>query len=278
MMKYLKSKGYKNIVNNNMFLMAEGDLPIILVSHMDTVFAVPPHTFYYDQEQTVLWSPEGLGADDRAGVYAIIELIERGFRPSIVLTQYEERGGVGADALVEIHKQCPFKNCKAIIQLDRRGYDDSVYYDCDNAQFEETINCYGFKTALGTFSDISIIAPVWGIAAVNLSCGYEREHFPTETLNLTWLNSTIEKVANMLKDCDTWSDYAYIPKPYIPVMGNWWTQDHCVCCGKELKRNEGYYCNATANSEKDFKVCEDCYAAYFPNDCPDDMDMCPTED
>jgi hypothetical protein len=247
-----------------MFLIAEGTLPVCVVAHMDTVFPHPPHTFYYDKEQTTLWSPDGLGADDRSGVYAIISLIERGYRPSVVFTDLEERGAIGSSCLIERYPECPFKNCKAIIQLDRRGQNDSVFYDCDNAEFEEKINSYGFSTARGSFSDISVIAPQWNIAAVNLSCGYLNEHDYIETLNTAWLDETIEKVANMFRDCTEWNKYIYIPRSYIPVVGgNWWDQTCCVCCGKELKNGEGHYCNASPTKENDFKVCDNCYDDYF---------------
>jgi hypothetical protein len=274
MTRYLKGRGYQNIINTNMYLIAEGDLPICLCAHMDTVFSKPPTTFYYDQEQTVLWSPQGLGADDRAGSYALINLIQKGYKPSIILTDMEERGGIGASDLIKRYPECPFKDCRALIQLDRRGEKDSVYYECDNKDFEELINSYGFETEWGTFTDISIFGPQWGIAAVNLSIGYDNEHREIETLNMTHLHSTIDKVEKMLKDCGKWLSYAYIPAVYKTVNGIdtagltygddfWWVQDKCICCGKHLNPGEGHLCQATEKPGDDFLVCDECHNAYF---------------
>lgn len=248
-----------------MYVIAEGDLPICLCAHMDTVFPKPPKTFYYDQKKSVLWSPEGVGADDRAGNYAIIELLERGYRPSIILTDLEEEGGIGADALTKKYPDCPFADCRALIQLDRQGNNDAVYYDCNNADFEEKITSYGFKTNWGTFTDISIFGPQWRIAAVNLSVGYYNEHNYIETLNMIELHQTIDRVGNILKDCEDWLAYAYIPYKY-PANTNfsdWWAQKNCICCGKALKADEGHLCGATSRLEDDFLVCDDCYSAYF---------------
>ena len=70
MRNYLR-KNYKEVISDDGFIIAIGDIPIALVAHLDTVHLRQPVNFFYDQEQDVLWSPQGLGADDRAGVYAI---------------------------------------------------------------------------------------------------------------------------------------------------------------------------------------------------------------
>ena len=278
MLKYLKSKGYNNIKNTNMYLIAEGDLPICLCAHMDTVFSKPPKTFYFDKEQNVLWSPDALGADDRAGIYIIINLLEKGYKPSIILTDLEEEGGQGADALIRKYPDCPLKECKALIQLDRRGEKDAVYYECDNVDFEEKINSYGFETNWGTFTDISLFGPQWKIAAVNLSVGYLNEHQPIETLHLKWCHNTIDKVIKMLDECKEWLSYAYVPAVYTFNNGYnsswwstdtsgkepWWEVERCICCGKSLGSTGGRVVGGTSGRpEDDFLVCNDCFKQYF---------------
>lgn len=263
LMKILKTKGYNRVINNNMFIIAEGELPVCLIAHIDTVFARPASTFFFDQEKNTLWSPHGLGADDRAGIYAILRLLEDGYRPSIIFTDLEEQGGIGAEALVSHFSACPFKDCKALIQLDRRGVNDSVYYDCANSDFEKKINSYGFDSNWGTFSDISIIAPVWDIAAVNLSVGYQNEHTIAEYLNMGQLENTITKVAKMLKECKEWPVYDYVHAiQAISENDNWWSLDSCICCGKHLKKDEGHL-DQGFDSNSRFKICDECYDKYF---------------
>mgnify|MGYP002508472230 FL=1 len=64
MTQYLRAK-YESVIVTKDYIVAEGKIPIALVAHMDTVFKTPVSNLYYDQRKGVLWSPEGLGADDR---------------------------------------------------------------------------------------------------------------------------------------------------------------------------------------------------------------------
>lgn len=89
---FLKEK-YPKVVVSEDYIIAEGDIPIALVAHMDTVFKFPVYDLYYDAKKNVAFSPDGLGADDRAGVFAILQIIKAGLRPSIILTTDEEKGG-----------------------------------------------------------------------------------------------------------------------------------------------------------------------------------------
>lgn len=207
---------HEKIVATPSFVYAFGDIPVALVAHADTVFRVPPalDNFFYDQERDVLWSPDGLGADDRAGVFAIIQLLKRfRLKPHVIITTGEESGCIGAGKLIAHMVQ--FKEpLKFMIQLDRRNRKDAVYYDCDNPEFEKFITPFGFKTEWGTFTDISVLAPVWGVAAVNLSVGYEDEHHEIERLHVDWLYETIEKVAKILlyvQEHPEMEEFKYIP-------------------------------------------------------------------
>jgi putative aminopeptidase FrvX len=81
----------------------------------------------------VIWSPDALGADDRAGVFAIIKILQSGLRPHIIFTTDEETGGYGAKALTS--NACPFQDVRYFIELDRQGALDCVFYNCDNKHF-----------------------------------------------------------------------------------------------------------------------------------------------
>lgn len=209
MRDYLKMK-YNNIVATKDYIVAIGDTPIALVAHADTVFKQLPTHIFYDKEKNVMISPEGLGADDRAGIFAIVTLLKSEYRPTIIITTDEEKGGLGAQALVR-HMPNPPTELKYIIQLDRQGSTDCVFYNCDNSDFEEYVETFGFLTNFGSFSDISIICPAWKIAGVNLSIGYYDEHTKSETLYIGQMFSTINKVRLMLKDAKTAEFFKYIP-------------------------------------------------------------------
>lgn len=194
------SEYYTDITSADNYLLAKGDIPILLVAHLDTVYPeiTRPHMqIYYDQKHMVMWSPDGIGADDRAGVIIILRILAAGYRPHVLFTHDEEFGGNGAfDASMD--PQLLQWDIRYMIQLDRSGYDDCVFYSCNNLEFTHYIESFGFTEDIGSFSDISILMPYTNIAGVNLSVGYEDEHIETEHWHLGWANETYSKVIAML--------------------------------------------------------------------------------
>ena len=99
------------------------------------------------------------------------------------------------EATVELNKVVQF-----MIEIDRRGCNQAVFYDCGNEEFKNYILNFGFKEEFGTFSDISILSPAYDIASVNLSAGYYNEHTKQEYISLKDLQNTIDLVLKILKD------------------------------------------------------------------------------
>ena len=199
---FLVTHGY-NPISSDGFLYAAGDIPILLTAHMDTVHTKPVKRIV---KRGNIWSsPQGIGGDDRAGVYIISRIIASGYKPHVLFCEDEESGGIGARKFV---KSGIMPDVNYIIGLDRRGSDDAVFYDCYNKEFVEYIESFGFKEALGTFSDISIIAPALGVAAVNLSTGFYREHTKNEYIDIKVMGTTFRRVADMLKADSKPYDYA----------------------------------------------------------------------
>ena len=230
------------------YIIAEGDIPIALVAHLDTVVRGGTTEVYYDQRKNALWSPDGLGADDRAGVFAIFQILRTTkLRPHIIFTTDEEKGGLGAIMLAS--KACPFADLRYIIELDRRGTDDCVFYDCENPEFVGYVESFGFNEMFGSFSDISILCPAWKIAGVNLSIGYRDEHSVLEMLFVSPMLATIEKVKQMLSEEDIPS-FEYIPAKYSgmgafrPYYSTAWGLEPydetfiCANCGKAYLAEE----------------------------------------
>ena len=264
MSTYLKAK-YKRVVTNKDYIYAVGDIPIALVAHMDTVFPKPAQNVFYDRRKNVLWSPEGLGADDRAGIFAIIQIIRRGYRPHIIFTTDEEKGCLGADKLGRI--ACPFDDLRYIIQLDRRGANDCVFYDCDNQTFVDYVEKFGFVEAIGSFTDICSICPPWKVAGVNLSIGYYNEHSIGETLFVGQMLDTIDKVCKMLNEkIEDIPKFEYIPLAYACGKNDWFRyirkssepedNEHCHICGKKFLPEELIPVSMQDFSRKNF--CIDC--------------------
>lgn len=269
---------YSNLTYTGDYLYAIGDIPIGLVAHVDTVFPEPPEDIYYDREKGVMWSPQGLGADDRAGVFAILKIIQSGLRPTVIFTTDEEVGGLGAAQLVKDFPECPISNLKYLIQLDRRGTNDCVFYDCYNEDFIKYVESFGFIEAFGTFSDIAELCPAWDVVGVNLSIGYNNEHTRYETLHLKPWMATIEKVKRMLKEQNI-PDFEYIEYSYS-YNGTKWDYDYgankykdwydytphyrCKSCGKSFCE---YEVIPTRNKNKKIVY-------YCPDCCVDNVTWC----
>lgn len=209
LVKFLEEIYPKRVVSTKHFIIAFGDIPVALCAHTDTVFKYPPTEIFWDREQRVVFGNFGLGADDRAGIYAIINILSAGYRPTVIFTADEEKGNLGAQVMTHLITKNPVE-LKYIIQLDRRGDNDCVFYDCWNEEFMNYIMQFGYEMALGSFSDISTICPAWDIAGVNLSIGYRDEHTYGERLYLNPLMRTIEKVEKMLEDIDNVPMFKYI--------------------------------------------------------------------
>ena len=127
--KFLKDH-YKKVYDKSKFVYAKGDIPVMVVSHLDTVHKqTPKHICYSDDG--IIMSPQGIGGDDRCGVYIITRLIESGYKPYVLFTCDEETGGVGAGHFISdsLSLDCKFK---FIIEFDRKGANDCVFYDCEN--------------------------------------------------------------------------------------------------------------------------------------------------
>lgn len=204
----LVKKGMYQLHKSDTYLFYESistyRLPVLLVSHLDTVpdlFNQRPQSIekiIYRGEPTIVDNIGGLGADDRAGVFGILSLIKAGYYPSVLFACQEEIGGIGAAAFAREVKE--LNNINFVVELDRQGAFDSVFYSCKNKEFESWINNYGFRTASGSFSDISVICPAFNIAGVNLSIGYYQEHTNSEFLVIRNWEETIEKVKQILVD------------------------------------------------------------------------------
>lgn len=203
--------GYSKMIRGSEFVYFPGELPIMLVAHVDTVFPEVPKTPVLDKKTCCLSAEEGIGADDRAGVAAIVEALRlTAKKPHVLFLDKEEEGCIGAKQAVKLLK-APEVNC--IIELDRRGREDMVFYSCDNPEFEDYIKEFGFKFTYGSVTDISYLCPKWGIAGVNLSVGYYFPHAKTEYLNLEEWADTVKKLCKILRNPPK-KKYEYIERKW----------------------------------------------------------------
>lgn len=228
------------------YLYAKGEIPILLVAHLDTVSLIPPMEIYYDQEKKVMWNHgDILGADDRAGVYAILTLLNEGKRPSIFFSTDEERGATTTLKFIN-EIGASFQPVNYMIELDRQGRNECVFYDRPSRKFKKYIESFGFNTKIGSFSDIYLLGPAFKTPSVNLSAGYDDEHTNQEILHTDWLMEIIDKVRQMLdshvptfkypKQSKTRSFFAPTPTSYY--NSSFSLEEKCAKCGQEVNELE----------------------------------------
>lgn len=197
----LKELGYNPILADG-YLYAEGEIPVLLLAHLDTVHKEKPRDIVY--KDNFMTSPQGIGGDDRCGVYAVLRIV-KSLKCHVLFSEDEEKGGIGASkfSLSKLPSELEGK-IKYCIELDRRGEKDAVFYECDNDEFRKFIESTGyFKEAFGSFSDICTVAPVLDCSAVNLSIGYFGEHTKSEYIDLRILEKNILEAKKIIQlECD----------------------------------------------------------------------------
>ncbi|WP_462410659.1 M20/M25/M40 family metallo-hydrolase [Neobacillus sp. Marseille-QA0830] len=189
-----------------------GDGPTILLSaHMDTVMEIVEGREILE-EGTVLKSSEGiLGADDRAGIAAIMEILARVKKTNfcgtlkVAFTVQEEIGCHGSREI----DQDFIEDVDAAIVIDRRGNRDIVTSWSDfvpfcteeyGRLFEEAGRLAGMENwciTPGGISDAMVFAE-FGIPSVNLSAGYQNEHRETESVDYKSTFETVLLVESVL--------------------------------------------------------------------------------
>ena len=171
----------------------------------DYTFTVDSETnlrLYRDKDRKIQTS---LGADDKNGIWCILNLLMEGFKINFAFCHSEEVGAKGS-AQVMLDKEIVdfIADCAYGIIIDRRSDGDIIGYSnkyCilldDQLETFATENKYKFKCERGAFSDADNISKV--LECVNLSCGYYEAHSSKEYTNLNQLWNTYNFCKDMLK-------------------------------------------------------------------------------
>ena len=205
-------KTHKDIYVGDGYVYAQGTFPVLLLAHMDTVHKETPKIIMYDPKNGSMSSPQGIGGDDRCGIFMVLEIVKK-HNCSVLFCEDEEIGGIGAKKFTQtdLAKELKFNYA---IEFDRKGKRDAVFYDCDNDEFEDFITSEFYKTSYGSFSDISVVAPFLKCAAVNLSCGYYNAHTTQEYVVVTEMLESINAACRILERTTEDDKFEYVEATY----------------------------------------------------------------
>jgi hypothetical protein len=213
---WLKDNGYE-VINEDGFLYARGDVNVLLTAHMDTVHKTPVKDFYEykEKDRTIISSPQGIGGDDRCGVWMIKEVVACGLKPYILFCEEEEVGGIGSDKFVKSQYLPELKEMMLLIECDRANSSDLVFYDDENELFHDWCEQQtNYLENWGSFSDISNLSPACGIAGVNISCGYYNAHTTDEYVVFEEMWNSSRKVIDLvIAAMGEGKSWEYIEKP-----------------------------------------------------------------
>jgi len=147
----------------------------------------------------------GLNADDCNGILVALQLLEVLPNLKVCFTVEEEIGGVGANETKFNTKF--FENVNYLVQADRRGSSDLIYYTngliCASSDFiadiSELMEKYKYELVEGVFTDIGIMSNELGISGINVSCGYYNEHTSKEICKLSELENCLNFIYEIIK-------------------------------------------------------------------------------
>jgi len=173
-----------------------GENPTTLFSsHTDTVHKTAGmQTIIDDKEKQVLYKDdkECLGADDGAGMWIMIQLINEKIPGLYIFHRGEEVGGLGSSYIAHDTPEI-LDNITKAIAFDRRGTEDIITRQscgkCCSDEFAKSLSealDMGHTTATGSFTDTANYTELVE-ECTNISVGYYSEHRPTESLDYEYL-------------------------------------------------------------------------------------------
>lgn len=212
----------ENTIIGDGYIYCRGNIPVLLTAHMDTVHKELIKDYYEDVQTDedgntthTISSPQGIGGDDRCGIYAILKIIESGYIPYVLFCEEEEVGGIGSAKFCKTKYITELSNLKFLIELDRANANDLVFYSNANQDWIDWIEDEtNWKKSWGTFSDISHLSPACEISSVNLSCGYYKAHTVYEYVIIEELLETIEMTKHLLDASKKVEAFVYEERKY----------------------------------------------------------------
>ena len=217
----LKALGMKPEFDYDNWIYVDNSSPIMLVAHIDTVSRNQKLKFRVKKDK-IKARNSVLGADDRAGVYAIMEILnicksKNIPMPSILFTNYEECGLIGVDDFIKAKKM--EKNMNIFIEIDRKGENEFVFYsDTLPKEVEEWVTSFGFVEQWGSMSDVMSLTNEYKVPHVNVSVGYYEQHSKDEYLIISELETNINRVMEMILNPIT-ELYEVEPSRFGSMMG-----------------------------------------------------------
>ena len=178
------------------------------VSHVDTVHHTRPGISIRVKGDKMYafgakGTPQGVGGDDRCGVFIALEMVRKLDNVKAVFFRAEETGGKGSNEA----DMSFFKDCQFLAECDRKGNTgvvnniygtDMTGIDFDLA-IEETMKRHGRLLVNGGFTDVmTLVENGLQCPAINVECGYHLPHTKQEYISIRDVNNTLMFLSDLV--------------------------------------------------------------------------------
>ena len=181
-----------------------------IVSHMDQVQRTHSKDFKAIETEEIIFGfslsnkrQEGPGCDDKNGIWCCLKCLERYDICKAAFFVMEEVGCVGStNANMDF-----FKDCRFVLQADRRGANDlitTIFDDTCSPEFVSAINPeqYGYSPTHGLATDIGALKENGlEVSAINISCGYYNPHTDHEFTIKAELINCLHLIFHIFETC-----------------------------------------------------------------------------
>lgn len=234
----------------------------LLTSHLDTIndsYNELPSICIKDNTISTK-NKAVLGGDDRAGVWIMLQLLDKGVMDyDYVFFCDEETGGKGSRIFVNTIGAKAIEEYSCYISLDRRGKKEVASYGYDNAELVKVFTDVGYKSVRGTFTDCVNLSSATDVACINLSVGYNNEHTSDEVQDINVMYDVVARLSTMtIIDKLSNKEFKY-EETYVrwdKYVDTFREPMLCDCCGEHLPL---YDIDVSGNS---YYLCEDCLKYY----------------
>jgi len=179
-----------------------GESDTLFCAHLDTVGPVNSVAVTHVIQDNMV-KTDGktiLGADDKAGVVIMLEMIERGVTGAYLFTVGEEKGCVGSSKLskkIQDKQEHRYDKIKKVVAFDRKGYDCVITHQmeqrCCSDVFADALikelGIHGFtykKDPTGMYCDSAEFGDIIS-ECTNISVGYFDQHSVNEKQDIDFL-------------------------------------------------------------------------------------------
>ncbi len=200
-------------IGNLFITKGESELYPCIAAHLDEIHSPREREVVVEGDKiyTVdrLWNRVGCGADDKNGLWVIINLLHSEPVLKVALFVQEERTGDIAGCRGA--RACDlsfFNDVKFVLECDRKGNSDVVYIGKDNTLLCEPdfipkhlLSEYGYKMVKGGKTDVvELKMRGLDIPVCNISCGYYDAHKNSEYTMFSQLQNSLFFVKGIIQN------------------------------------------------------------------------------